>query len=241
MLDSQGNSLAPSVVDQVEAGIKNDLFDGLLSANLTLYRIVNSNQTQAVQQFLSGTAAPNPGYNPRFPNAQELAGQVTSQGLEVDVQSKPMQGWSLIAGYSYNRAAYTKSNLYENGSRLRYNPAHTANLSLFYDFSSAFGEGWPRGLTAGATGYFVGDRLGGRNPRLYAPTGAPLAGTDANKFIALPNYFLFDATLGYSYGRTSLRLKAANLLNALSYNVHDDNSVNPIAPRAYAATVGYRF
>ncbi|UOQ71359.1 TonB-dependent receptor domain-containing protein [Hymenobacter cellulosilyticus] len=72
--DLEGKSLAPSLIDQYEIGIKNDLFKGALSANVTAYRIVNSNQSQSV--------LPN---DPRFatsrtPSPQELAGEVTSKG-----------------------------------------------------------------------------------------------------------------------------------------------------------------
>ncbi|MDB5235735.1 MAG: TonB-dependent siderophore receptor [Hymenobacter sp.] len=228
-VDIQGNNLTPSLIDQYEVGIKNDLFKGAMSANVTAYRIVNSNQAQAV---LPATAN----------NAQELAGEVTSKGVEVDVQSRPYSGWSFITGYSYNHTAYTRSSLYTEGSRLRYNPAHTANLSLFYAFNQVFADrGFLRGLTAGVSGYYVGDRLAGRNPRLLNPTtGQPFSNGDANKYIAAPNYFLFDASLGYAYERMSVRLKMANLLNQLSYNLHDDNSINPIAPRTFSATLGYK-
>ncbi len=236
--DNQGGSLPPSLIDQLEVGIKNDLFRGALSANVTAYHIVNNNQAQVIQQYLGNGL--NPSYNVSFPSAQELAGQVTSKGVEVDVQSRPMNGISLIAGYSYNNTAYTRSTLYADGSRLRYNPAHTANLSLYYSFASLFaGNGLLRGLSAGATGYYVGDRLAGRNPRLiYDVKGNPVA--DINKYLRIPNYVLFDASVGYATERFSLRLKMANLLNELSYNVHDDNSVNPVAPRTFAATLSYK-
>ncbi|WP_310395491.1 TonB-dependent receptor [Hymenobacter sp.] len=235
-IDLEGQNLAPSLIDQYEVGVKNDLFQGALSANVTAYRIVNSNQAQSILPT-----------DPRFATAsstspQELAGEVTSKGVEVDVQSRPYQGWSFISGYSYNHTAYTRSTLFAEGSRLRYNPAHTANLSLFYNFNQVFAErGLLKGLTAGVTGYYVGDRLAGRNPRLLNPAdGLPFPNGDVNKYIAVPNYFLFDASLGYAYERVSVRFKMANLLNELSYNVHDDNSVNPIAPRTFSATLGYQ-
>ncbi|MBJ6108097.1 TonB-dependent receptor [Hymenobacter sp. BT523] len=235
--DEQGGALAPSLIDQYEVGMKNELFKGALSANVTGYRIVNSNQAQAILPT-----------DPRFASSrvaapQELAGEVTSQGVEVDVQSRPLNGISLIAGYSYNTTTYTKSNIYENGSRLRYNPAHTANASLFYSFANAFANNATlRGLSAGFSAYYVGDRVGGRNTRLLDPsTGRPWAsGSDAFQLISVPNYFLFDASLGYSYDRFSMRFKMANLLNELSYNLHDDNSINPIAPRTFSATLSYK-
>jgi iron complex outermembrane receptor protein len=225
--DINNQPLAPSIIDQYEAGIKNDLFNGALSANVTAYRIVNSNQIQAVQVI------PENAINKTSP--QELAGEVTSKGVEVDVQSKPMMGWTFITGYSYNHTAYTKSNIYENGSRLRYNPAHTANLSLFYNFSNSFSDNsFLRGLNAGVTAYYVGDKLAGRNTRLTVAN-------DAFRLISIPDYVLFDASLGYTYERFSVRVKLANILDELSYNLHDDNSVNPIAPRNFAATASYRF
>ena len=230
--DVTGAALPPSLIGQYEAGIKNDLLDGALSANVTLYRIVNSNQAQPV-------LTSSPGYNPNFPSAQELAGQVTSRGLEVDLRTQPYRGWSALAGYSYNHTAYTRSSLYADGSRLRYNPAHTANLSVFYTFGGALGERL-RGLALGATGYYVGNRLAGRNPRLVDPVTGAAGYQDAFRLIALPNYLLLDANLAYTYQRCTLRAKLGNVLNKLSYNVHDDNSVNPIAPRNYSAALSYR-
>lgn len=240
-IDANNTNLPPSVIDQYEVGIKNELFKGALSANVTAYRIVNSNQSQTIQQFINGDPSrPNPSFNPNVPTAQELAGEVTSKGVEVDIQSRPMYGLSFIAGYSYNHTAYTKSNLYQDGSRLRYNPANTANLSLFYSFGSAFGSNtFLRGLNAGITTYYVGDKLAGRNPRtLYDAQGNAVA--DTYKLISIPNYTLFDASLGYTYDQFSVRVKVANLLNELSYNLHDDNSVNPIAPRNFSATLSYK-
>ncbi|MBF9236568.1 TonB-dependent siderophore receptor [Hymenobacter sp. BT683] len=234
--DLSGKALEPSLIDQYEVGVKNDLFRGALSANVTAYRIVNSNQVQSILPT-----------DPRFATSQtttpqELAGEVTSKGVEVDVQSRPTQGWTFISGYSYNHTAYTRSTLYSAGSRLRYNPTHTANFSLFYNFGQTFVENtFLKGLTAGVTSYYVGDRLAGRNPRLVNPaTGLPFPNGDVNKYIAAPNYFLFDASLGYAYRNFQLRVKMANLLDELSYNLHDDNSVNPIAPRNFSATLSYK-
>jgi len=38
-----------------------------------------------------------------------------------------------------------------------------------------------------------------------------------------------------------VRLKLSNLFNQLSYYAHDDNSINPIAPRQFVATFSYKF
>ena len=38
-----GRALKPSLVNQYEIGSKNELFDGKIIANLSVYRIINSN------------------------------------------------------------------------------------------------------------------------------------------------------------------------------------------------------
>jgi len=220
--DVNGQALAPSIYNQYEVGVKNDLFKGLLSANITAYKIVVDNFAQTV-------LSTDPTYNFKLPNAKELAGEVTSQGLEIDLVSKPFWGFTYLAGYSYNDTRYTQSNdVYLKNSRLRYNPAHTANASIFYQFA----EGFLRGLNTGVTGYYTGDRLAGRN-------------TTTNrkdyKLIDLPDYFQFDAHLSYTLNKLAVRVKVTNLLNEISYYAHDDNSINPIAPRQFITTVSYKF
>ncbi|MBA3706345.1 MAG: TonB-dependent receptor, partial [Bacteroidetes bacterium] len=45
-VDIDNKTLPPSLIDQYEAGIKNDFFKGLFSTNLTVYQIVNRNLAQ---------------------------------------------------------------------------------------------------------------------------------------------------------------------------------------------------
>ena len=214
-----GDALPPSFIDQVEVGIKNELFRGLLSANVTVYQIVNSNLAQ--------TSLANGNTNS---NIKELAGEVTSQGVEVDLKSKPFLGFSLMAGYSFNETKYTKSNIYIEGSLLKYNPNHTANASVYYTFSNTK----LKGLNVGLTAMYFGERMAGRSTRLTVKN-------DTYKLIPLNAYKQIDLNAGYNFTKFSVRAKISNLLNELSYNVHDDNSVNPIAPRQLSVTVAYKW
>ena len=214
-----GDALPPSFIDQVEVGIKNELFRGLLSANVTVYQIVNSNLAQ--------TSLANGNTNS---NIKELAGEVTSQGVEIDLKSKPFLGFSLMAGYSFNETKYTKSNIYIEGSLLKYNPNHTANASVYYTFSNTK----LKGLNVGLTAMYFGERMAGRSTRLTVKN-------DTYKLIPLNAYKQIDLNAGYNFTKFSVRAKVSNLLNELSYNVHDDNSVNPIAPRQLSVTVGYKW
>lgn len=222
-IDVNNNALAPSITDQYEAGWKNDLFHGLLSANLTVYQIISHNYAQNVL----GNANPL---------VKELAGEITSKGLEVDLMSKLYKGFTVIAGYSYNETRYTKSNTYVVGSLLLYNPKNTANASVYYSFPS---NSILSGFQAGVSGIYFGDRAAGRSTRLLL-NGQVLT-NDSYKPMPLPAYTQLDLSLGYVYQNLSVRVKCSNVFNVLSYNVHDDNSVNPIAPRMFMTTFGYKF
>lgn len=222
-VDIYGTALKPSLIDQVELGMKNELFNGLVSANVTVYQIKNSNLAQTALFDKDGKANSNT-------NIKELAGEVTSQGVEVDLKSKPFLGFSLMAGYSYNETKYTKSNIYIVGSLLRYNPNHTANSSIYYTFSGTK----LKGLNLGLTAMYFGERVAGRSTRLTVAN-------DAFKLIAVNAYTQIDASIGYNFKKYSVRGKVSNILNEMSYNIHDDNSVNPIAPRMLSLTVAYKW
>ena len=218
-VDITGNALAPSFINQFEVRVKNELFRGLLSANITAYQIVNSNLAQI--NLANGNINTN---------IKELAGEVTSQGVEIDLKSKPFLGFSMMAGYSYNQTKYTKSSIYIVGSLLTYNPNHTANASIYYTFSDTK----LKGLNVGLTAMYFGERMAGRSTRLYIAN-------DTYKLIPINAYTQIDLSTGYNFTKFSVRAKVSNLLNALSYNVHDDNSVNPIAPRQLSVTVAYKW
>jgi iron complex outermembrane receptor protein len=221
-VDIHGEALPPSLINQYEIGIKNDLFKNLLSVNLTAYQIKNSNLAQ-VSLANGNTNA----------NIKELAGEVTSKGIEVDITSREYKGISVIAGYSFNDTRYTKSNTYIVGSPLRYNPNHTANTSVYYHFK-ALPIKWMQGFNAGLGALYIGKRMAGRSTRVNVTN-------DTYKLIPLPEYVTLEASVGYAINKVSLRFKMNNLSNVLSYHVHDDNSINPIAPRQFIITAGIKF
>lgn len=214
-VDVAGNALPPSYINQYEFGVKNDLFERMVSANITVYQIVNSNLAQ--------TSLANGNTNS---NIKELAGEVTSRGVELDIATRPYQGLSFIGGYSYNQTKYTESNTYIVGSELRYNPSHTANASLYYTFA----EGSTlQGLNLGASLLYIGDRLAGRSTRLTVAN-------DTYKLMPIDAFTQFDISAGYRFEKIALRFKVSNVFDVLSYYAHDDNSINPIAPRMFSLT-----
>jgi iron complex outermembrane receptor protein len=139
--------------------------------------------------------------------------------------SKPIKGFTFSGGYSFNETKYVKSNTYIEGSLLKYNPRHTANLGVQYRH---------KGFQLGLTTVYIGERFAGRSTRV-------LVANDAYRLVALPAYLQSDLTAGYTNKKISLRARIANLGDVINFNVHDDNSVNPIAPRNYSVSLIYGF
>lgn len=154
------------------------IFRGLLSVNLTIYQIQNSNLAQ--MSLVDGNTNTN---------IKELAGEVTSKGLELDVMTKEWKGLSLIAGYSFNESRYTKSNIYIVGSLLRYNPNHTANGSVNYNLSKTTIK-CLKYFSTGVGVVYIGERMAGRSTRLTVAN-------DSYKLIPLPDYSNLDVSVSY--------------------------------------------
>lgn len=223
------NALKPSIIDQYEAGIKNDLFGGLLSLNVTAYRIVNSNFAVTAQFDSAGRVNTNT-------NLKELAGQTTSKGIEVDITAHPVKGLDITAGYSFNEMRYTKTDTtagsYVQGERLVNTPAHTANATAFYTFTGAV----LKGLKVGANFLYIGKRNAGWNNQ-YKLNGYPAK----SRLFEVSDYATLDLSAGYSWKQFSLLAKVSNVTNTLNYLVHENYSVNPLPPTQVTATVSYKF
>jgi iron complex outermembrane receptor protein len=222
------NPLKPSIIDQFEVGIKNDFFERKLSANLTLYQIINNNFAVIALEDANG----NPNTNTAI---KQLSGQTISQGIEVDVQGRPVEGLFVVAGYSYNNMYYSKTNKgngsFVEGQRLVNTPQHTANASAFYTVAN----GTLKNVKFGLVYNYTGDRVTGWNDT-YQANGSIL-----NRSFAVDGFSTLDASIGYSYKKFSLLAKLANVTNTFNYYVHENYSVNPIAPRSFVATVSYKF
>ncbi|MDB5197595.1 MAG: TonB-dependent receptor, partial [Flaviaesturariibacter sp.] len=228
--DIYGAAVKPSIIDQFELGVKNEFFNGALSANVTAYRIINHNLAQTAPFLADGT----PNNNTAI---KQLTGETTSDGIELDIAGKPAKGLDVSAGYSYNYMRYTKTDTtvgsFKEGERLVNNPAHTANGSVFY----TFGGRCLKGLKLGAAVAYTGDRFAGWNTDV-TKTG-PL--TYRSRIFEAGGYTTIDVSAGYNWKRLSLLAKVSNLSATLNYLVHENYSVNPIAPRQVVATLSYKF
>jgi iron complex outermembrane receptor protein len=236
--------LDPSIIDQYEAGIKKDFWKGALSTNITVYQIENNNLAQTAQ-FQADGVTENVNNN-----LKQLIGATKGKGIEVDITARPATGLNINAGYSFNETKVSKSSgtngsLVE-GDILARTPKHTANLSFFYKLPS----GVLKGLSFGAIGNYIGDRTGGWNDD-YLWTAVTPTPTNPNpnpaytvtirdRDIPLEGYASFDASVGYEWTKVSILCKLSNITNELNYTVHENYSVNPIAPRQLMVSLKYK-
>jgi iron complex outermembrane receptor protein len=225
--DVDGNAVKPSIIDQFEVGVKNEFFNGLFSANVTAYRIVNNNLAQTAPFLNDGTPNNNA-------NIKVLTGQTTSDGVEIDLAGHPLKGLDLRAGYSHTFARYTKTSdnagSFKTGERLVNNPAHTVNGSVFYTFNNPLF----RGFKLGASIFYIGDRFGGWNNTVGQPQAY-------SRLIAVGGFTTVDVSAGYTFKKMALLAKVSNLTNTFNYYVHENYSVNPIPPTQFIATLSYKF
>ncbi|MCW3466947.1 TonB-dependent receptor [Chitinophaga nivalis] len=221
--------LPASIITQYEVGVKNDFFKGLLSANLTLYRIRNNNYAQTAPFDKDGGINTNAAF-------KALIGETLSQGVEVDIAGHPLPGLDVIGGYSYNNITIEKVpegvvGASVSGERLVGNPNHTANASVFYTFQQTK----VKGLKLGAGVYYIGQRFAGWNNTVVKGTEV------TNRLISVPGFTTLDFTAGYTFKRFAILGKVSNITNAYNYYVHENYSINPIPPTQFVGTVSYKF
>lgn len=235
-----GETIEPSIIDQYEVGVKKDFWRGVLSTNVTVYQITNSNLAQTAELKADGSLNTDS-------TIKTLGGGTKSKGVEVDITARPLEGLNIVAGYSYNDMRYTNTSgtngSFIEGDRVVRTPANTANLSFFYTLPS----GKLKGLSFGAIGNYIGDRLGGWNddylwtPVKPATTPPTYIVTIRDRDIPLEGYTTIDLSAGYTWKQFSILCKLSNISNELNYTVHENYSINPIAPRQVMTSIKYKF
>ncbi len=138
-LDQNGNNIDdPATGEQVELGIKYKSPNEKTRATLALFHIKAEDTL-----------------NPLGGGLFAQTGEERSQGLELEVDTRPFPNLELTAGYAFMDAEVTEDNRTERvGTNLLNTPRHSAHMWSNYDFSSVPGLGLGLGLI------YVGKRLG---------------------------------------------------------------------------------
>ncbi len=226
--DLAGNGLTPSIIDQFELGIKKNIWNNTLSFNITAYQILNRNFFQTADSRSDGSMNTDS-------LLKDFAGKMRSRGVELDITGNPSPRLNIVAGLSYNHSVYldTPANFgFVENQRLVRTPATTANLSVFYTLPAII-----PGLKLGTNLYFIGDRLGGWND-----TKKTLIDRKGiTRIMELSDYNTVAFSIGYDFKKVSIMARMNNAFNTQNYIVHENYSINPLAPRNLYLTVGYKF
>ncbi len=151
-------------------------------------------------------------------------GEQYSRGIEANITATPLEGLNLIAGFSHNQSKVTKAA--ENDDFLGKRPESAgpetlANLWASYKFTSGVTEGF--GIGFGGN-YASENMIFNRN----------LGGV-----FTLPSYTVLNASIFYDVDKFSINLKLNNLTNEDYFNGW--STINPQAPRNFAAALTYKF
>lgn len=199
----------PSKGQQVEAGVKYESLTGATQATAAVYRIVKDNVP---------TRDPD-----GSPYDQIQAGEVRSQGVELEVNSQLNDQLDLRFAYTYTDAEITKDNSGLQGKTPVWIPEHNASVWLGYRLTSQSNLG-------------LGVRYIGK------------AEIDALNTGKVPAATLVDLSYTYQLGKlnqqlsnASLTLTASNLFDKRYYTCYDSNNCWFGAERSLKATLSMEF
>lgn len=96
-LNAAATPLKPILGKNFEVGIKGEYFDGDLNASAAVFRIDQQNRAKALSRNQCSDLAPT---------CFEAAGEIRSQGIELEINGRLAPGWQLAAGYTYSQAKY---------------------------------------------------------------------------------------------------------------------------------------
>lgn len=109
-MDVAGNTLPPLEGTNYEVGLKGEYFGGALNTSAALFRITQTNR--AMQDQVN---CPTGG---RL-TCSRAAGEVRSDGVDLQISGSPLPGWQIAGGYTYVLAKYTKDDVASNiGQRI---------------------------------------------------------------------------------------------------------------------------
>jgi iron complex outermembrane recepter protein len=201
----------PEHANQMEFGIKSNLFSDRLAATVSYYVIQVSNLVTA---------------DPENINNSLQGGKVESKGIELDLSVNPVQGLNIIAGFSHNDSKVLEGdeeNIWlETGRRPIYSgPSYLINVWATYTFNSGPLNGFGLGL-------------GGNYVSELNILDSQVTGT-----FTLPAYSIMNATLFYSAPSFRVALNVNNITDQEYYTGY--STINPQKPRNAVVSLAYKF
>ncbi len=142
------------------------------------------------------------------------AGEVRSQGIELNVAGQITPAWKIIGGYAYTDAEVSKDNTLKKGTTLANIPKNSFNLLNIYEFQ----DGLLQGLGLGINQKYIDKR----------------AGQTANSTYTMKGYAVTDLV---SYYQATPKLRINLDLKNLFDKVYDESAFNLYAYPGESRTV----
>ncbi|ESU22745.1 putative TonB-dependent receptor [Flavobacterium enshiense DK69] len=180
-------SFDPEHANQVEFGVKTNLYKNRISATASYYNINVTNRVMA---------------DPTNPNNSIQGAEVVSRGVEVSVIANPINGMNIVAGFSNNHSEVKKDNPASGYLGMRpeeAGPETVANLWASYTIT----YGKLKGLGFG---------LGGNHASEHKTLNRANTGT-----FTLPSYSIANSAITYTNNRFNVALKLNNIFNEKYY------------------------
>ncbi len=197
--------------NQLEGGVKLNLFKGKLNTTLSYYDIKVENRFAI---------------NPNAPTGSIIVDEIRSKGIELEINTSPVEGLNIRAGYAYNDSEVTKVNpeyIAVLGRRPEESgPEHLYNIWADYKFQE------------GMSLQNLGLGLGIDGASEYLTVNNAISGQ-----FTLPKYTLLNASLYYEAEKFRIGIKANNITDAQYYKGW--STINPQAPRAFLGSLVYKF
>ena len=132
-IDVNGNTLDPLTGTNYELGIKGEYFGGALNTSAAVFRIKQRNRAVRDEANCPSTGAIT---------CSRAAGEVESDGVDLQVFGTLLPGWQLSAGYTYVSAKYTQDAIASNiGQRISTDePRHLFKLYTNYRLPGKYSQ-----------------------------------------------------------------------------------------------------
>jgi iron complex outermembrane recepter protein len=201
----------PEKANQWEIGTKANIYKDKISITASYYNILVSNKLMT---------------DPTNINNQIQGGEVTSNGVEVSIVTSPIEGLSIVTGFSKNNSKVTKSNTTGDFINLGLRPEEAGpdklvNFWANYKVQTGALKNWGIGFGANyGSEHYSQNRL------------------NVGKF-TLPSYTILNTVLSYNADKYGFNLKIDNLTNQKYYTGW--GTVSPQRPRSISLALNYKF
>ncbi|WP_443937660.1 TonB-dependent siderophore receptor [Pedobacter sp. MW01-1-1] len=202
----------PQQANQIEGGVKADLFHNKLNLTASYYNIEVKNMTRGESINVNGT-----NYNITVQDGTQL-----SKGFELSLNANPLPGLNFVGGYSHNNSKMTKAAASVEGRRpVSAGPEDMVNAWLSYSLTNGKLQGLGFGLGANYNSENI------------------ITNSLATGIFTLPAYTVFNATAFYNTNSYRLGLKVDNLADTKYYKGW--TTVEAQMPRSIVANISFKF